>query len=368
MINMNPFLFTKINKLLRSNRPAFSSDSNCTYYHENNYLEISFDNGQCTNDLYGLCTMCDYGIAPVKTNVLDFTNDLKKIYYSFSEEITSLMLCTNGSFLDDRQIPEDFQRKILEEANKLPCDTILLETHYNTVTETKLHLISNILVSKKVKIEMGLETTNPLYQNYILNKPINLLKFEDTILQILKYDFTPSVNILVGLPLLNIKEQINDAVQSIEWCIRRKTEIVLFPLNIKPYTLVFHLYQKKIIQPISQWLLIYVLTLIDERYLDRIDLAYWGNRKDSSDDEKIIFPQCCPICENEIINFYNNYSRKKTWMERKNLLNEIIMSTKCQCFNNIKKQAENTQNDKNIYDRLSFVYKYLESEFKGELY
>lgn len=44
------------------------------------------------------------------------------------------------------------------------------------------------------------------------------------------------------------------------------------------------------------------------------------------------------------------------------------MSTKCQCFNNIKKQAENTQNDNNIYDRLSFVYKYLESEFKGELY
>ena len=201
-----------------------------------------------------------------------------------------------------------------------------------------------------------------------MNKPINLSKFEDTILQILKYDFTPSVNILVGLPLLNIKEQINDAVQSIEWCIRRKTEIVLFPLNIKPYTLVFHLYQKKIIQPISQWLLIYVLTLIDERYLDRIDLAYWGNRKDSSDDEKIIFPQCCTICENEIINFYNNYSRKKTWIERKNLLNEIIMSTKCQCFNNIKKQAENTQNDNNIYDRLSFVYKYLESEFKGELY
>ena len=97
-------------------------------------------------------------------------------------------------------------------------------------------------------------------------------------------------------------------------------------------------------------------------------MAYWGNRKDSSDDEKIIFPQCCTICENEIINFYNNYSRKKTWIERKNLLNEIIMSTKCQCFNNIKKQAENTQNDNNIYDRLSFVYKYLESEFKGELY
>ena len=368
MINMNPSLFTKINKFLRSYRPAFSSDNNCTYYHENNYLEISFDNGQCTNDLYGLCTMCDYGISSIKTNVLDFINDMKKIYYSFPEEITSLMLCTNGSFLDDRQLPEEFQRKILAEANKLPCKTILLETHYNTVTKKKLHLIYNILVSKKVKIEMGLETTNPLYQNYILNKPINLSKFEDTILQILKYDFTPSVNILVGLPLLNIKEQINDAVQSIEWCIRRKTEIVLFPLNIKPYTLVFHLYQKKIIQPISQWLLIYVLTLIDERYLDRIDLAYWGNRKDSSDDEKIIFPQCCTICENEIINFYNNYSRKKTWIERKNLLNEIIMSTKCQCFNNIKKQAENTQNDNNIYDRLSFVYKYLESEFKGELY
>ena len=83
---------------------------------------------------------------------------------------------------------------------------------------------------------------------------------------------------------------------------------------------------------------------------------------------KNYFPQCCTICENEIINFYNNYSRKKTWIERKNLLNEIIMSTKCQCFNNIKKQAENTQNDNNIYDRLSFVYKYLESEFKGELY
>lgn len=362
---MDTYLLSKINQLLKKKRPVSSKETICTYYYKNTYLEISFENGQCSYDIQGTCTMCDYGIATTKNDVTLFINEMRRIFFSFSEKINSLMLCTNGSFLDDKQIPAKFQHKIMEATNQLSCKTILIETHCNNITDSKLSLIKNTIKNKQIKIELGLETTNDIYQRYILNKIISLEILDSTIDKIISYGFTPSLNILVGMPLLTTAEQITDVLNSINWCLKRNAEVVLFPINIKPYTLLYSLYENDMYQPISHWLLIHILSLVDECYLSKIDISYWGDRDDSYSNKKVIFPSACKRCRSKINNFYSLYLSAHNSELRKMHINSLLESADCNCYNAFVSKLHTVSSD-SIDTRLEKLYEYLKLEY-GEI-
>lgn len=112
-------------------------------------------------------------------------------------------------------------------------------------------------------------------------------------------------NILVGIPFLSTQEQIEDALTSIEWCIKNKIdEIDLFPINIKPYTLLEELYKSNDYDVISHWELIEVLNRVPEDYLSKIFLAWYGNRNLKYDNEvHSIFPKSCFKCHNNLMEF-----------------------------------------------------------------
>lgn len=358
---MNRLFLSKINKQLKKERPILNNEIICTYYYEENYLEISFENGQCSYDMQGTCTMCDYGIATYKEDVSVFIDEMLHIYNSFSE-IDTLMLCTNGSFLDDKQLPFEFQREIMIEASKLPCKTIIIESHYTTITDAKLQLIKDIFWAKSIKIELGLETTNIMYQEYILNKKINTSQIEYVIKRIHHYGYTPIINLLIGLPFLNEKEQIDDVLTSIAWCMENETEIVLFPINIKPYTLIYYLYENNLYTPISQWMIIYILSLVEESYLSKIDIAYWGNRDESYIDKKVIFPSCCSQCYPKIHDFYYKYLLTENSKVRKKYINALMENIPCNCFQ-LFRQELTISPVENIEKRLKKFYIRLEYEF-----
>ena len=361
---MDKLFLSRINKYLKRDRETLNAETICTYYRENNYLEISFDNGQCSYDKQGFCTMCDYGIATQKHDVSVFIEEMLRIYNMY-EGIESLMLCTNGSFLDDRQMPLDFQKSIMEAANNLPCKNIYIETHYSTITDSKLELLREIFHNKTIKIELGLETVNEYYQKYILNKKISIKHFADVIKKIQTYGYTPIVNLLVGLPFLNENEQVTDILNSIKWCIEHNTEMVLFPINIKPHTLIHYLYENGMYSPISQWEIIYVLSSVDEKYLSKIDIAYWGNRDESYKDEVVIFPEICSQCQSLIYNFYLKYICANTSADRKKLINDLLKNKQCNCYDVFHHKL--TINDLNIEKRIEQAYTRLSAEFKERI-
>ena len=359
---MDTFLLSKINRLIKKERPILNQETICTYYYEDNYLEISFENGQCSNDIQGTCTMCDYGVATVKKDVTLFINEMIRIYFSFSDRIDSLMLCTNGSFLDDKQIPLEFQQKIMEAANHLPCKTILIETHYNTITDSKLKLIKDTIKSKQVKIELGLETTNRIYQKCILNKNIPLEILESIVCKIQSNNFIPSINVLVGIPFLTESEQIKDVLDSINWCLKRNTEIVLFPINIKPYTLLYYLYENNMYQPISHWLLVHILSLVDKRYLPKIDISYWGNRDDSYNGKKVVFPLMCKKCRRSVMDFYSQYLSSNNSSSRQMYIRTLLENANCSCYNTFIAKLDTTHPEK-IETRIEKFYAHLKQVY-----
>lgn len=361
---MDRLFLSQVNKYLKKGRTTSTTETICTYYYENNYLEISFENGQCSYDKQGTCTMCDYGVATQKQNVSIFIKEMLRIYNSFSK-IDSLMLCTNGSFLDDKQMPLDFQKEIMKVANSLSCKNIYIESHYSTITEPKLKLLKEIFKNKTIKIELGLETTNSFYQEYILNKKISIQHLKRVIEKIRACGYTPIINLLLGLPFLNEKEQVEDILNSVDWCITHQTEMVLFPINIKPHTLIYYLYQNGMYSPISHWEMIYVLSLIDETYLSKIDIAYWGNRKEPIDDEMIIFPSVCPKCQSLIYDFYPKYLSTNNSKNRKKFINDLFEKADCNCFQLFQNKL--ITNGSDIKKRVEEAHSRLKIEFKERI-
>ena len=165
----------------------------------------------------------------------------------------------------------------------------------------------------------------------------------ETINLLHKHDMTIAVNLLVGIPFLTTKEQLEDALTSIDWCFKHNVdEIVLFPVNVKPYTLLYELYKKGEYQEISHWLLIEVLKRVNDEYLPDIWLAWYGNRQtDYTTGEKNITPTSCEKCEDNIMSFYKEYLASPNPARRRNLINSLIENVTCDCYQNMLKSLNN---------------------------
>lgn len=329
-----------LNEQIRASRPKMSVDKVCQVFNENNLLEIGFLSQCCRNDASGSCIMCDYGCASGTRSDDEYISEMINILEHIDTQIDTLLLCTNGSFFDEYQISSSLFNAIIATAAKYDISIIEFETHYSDVTTTKLDIIKSMLPDKQIMIEMGLESINPKYQKDFIMKNINLESYERTIRLIQSYGFIVETNIMLGLPFLSPQEQLEDAQKTIYWALSHECKIVLFPINIKPYTLLMQMYMEELYYPISHWLLIILLDRIPEKDLDKITVAWYGNREEKYVDSVIdtVFPTSCPICMNTINTFYCNFLKESSSKSRKGLIRELIHNTSCNCLH---KQIDN---------------------------
>lgn len=329
--------FIKKNKLLRETRPLVPSNVLYSTYENNGVFQICFRSKGCSNYLNGFCIMCDYGVG---TNItpeeleIAFDSALKES----KEKIRVLLLNSFGSILDQNEISEECFNLLLEKIKNTNIKNVIFETHYTTITEEKLNLIKKVLLDKNITFELGLETSNQQVRNNNLLKYIDNEKFVDTIQFIHSYGMKVITNIIVGIPFLSEEEQIQNALESIKWCFEHGVdEVDLFPMNIKPYTLLRELYEKKEYKIISHWMLIEVLSKIPEYYLENIYIAWYGNRDLEYDNNlKSIFPTSCDICKEDLIEFYELYLKNGNSEYRKNLINNLITNKKCKCYKKLR--------------------------------
>ncbi len=121
----------------------------------------------------GGCSICGYIYDNPQESEYDIMLKTykEKLHESIKEgEIYSLKLFTSGSFLDASEIPEDIQKRILEEASQFKeILEIVLESRPEYVTKKALDTIAESTDISKVEVAIGLESAN----NDILMKSIN---------------------------------------------------------------------------------------------------------------------------------------------------------------------------------------------------
>lgn len=327
------------NKNLRKNRPIIPTDILYFTYENNGVFQICFKSRGCSNYLAGSCIMCDYGLG---TNISK--DELEKAFdmalSESKENIHILLLNSFGSILDHNEIREECFISLLNKVKNTDIKRVIFETHYNTITEQKLTLIKNVLKNKIISFELGLETSNEKIRSNNLLKIIDNKGFLKTIKLIHSFNMKVIVNLLVGIPFLSECEQLEDVLNSIEWCIKNKVdEIDLFPINIKPYTLLEELYKSKDYDVISHWQLIEVLHRVPVNYLPKIFLAWYGNRElKYNNGEHSIFPKSCSKCHQELMNFYAKYLANSDERYRRKLIDDLIANRNCDCYDKVLKK------------------------------
>lgn len=340
---MNKSFIKLCNKTIREKRPFLCMDKACEVFQSGDLLEIGFLSKQCKNDLNGSCLICDYGKAHCTWSIQTYISEMDTIIASYNnKKINYLLLCCNGSIMDESQISTELLSAIFKRAQNSGIPNIIIETHYRDVTIDKLNLIKQI-IQKPVIIEMGLETVNQKFQDIFFMKGIKMDKYEKTISKIQEYGYDVEINVLLGLPFLSEKEQIADTIQSIKWVIKHNCTPIIFPVNIKPYTMLKYAYNKNLYQPISLWSLIYLLDSLTPHELSNVLIAWYGNREDGyQNDIPVIFPQSCDKCRYELLKFGRDFLDSNQYSDRKRLINNLIASSTCNCYENVCKNIKHS--------------------------
>ena len=312
---------------------------------------------------HNACVFCNYGFKhPVRQEEI-----LKKVDHIcryLPSNIETLILESSGSFLDDRELPEELQYKIIEIVAKTKVYRVQFETHYKTVSEKKLNKILQILKGHELAFEFGLESTN-IETLSIYNKDINVRELFKLVQHCQELGIESSLNVLVGAPLLTIKEQVQDALNTIQDILEncpQRTDIVLFPINIKDYTLLKHMYDQGRYSIISHWEFVDVLTQIPRNTLDRVYISWWGNRvNEFHGKDAIIHPQACENCYSKLMNFYNSFVNASSLEAKQRAVKEISkVSCACRMAYEQKKTAQKC--NKTISQRLSDEIEIIEKE------
>jgi len=338
-------IFSEVNLLQRQERPVAKADIPFVIFMNGSFLHICFQSIGCCNDKKGSCVMCDYGFG----RPLDCTDEvLSKIDSMLAEKVTdeinSILIGTYGSVFDPNEISPNMLDEILYRIEKTNVETVIFETHYTTITTEVLKRVNDLLQNKKIVIEMGLESADENVQKLSLNKFIDLNKFKTTINLIHSFDMEVTVNVLLGAPLLTTKEQIDDCLYTINWSFENSADtVVLFPVNVKPYTLLYYWYTKGRYLPISQWLFIELLNNIDYKLLNKIALSWYGNRK-MDYVESVYHAECpadCPTCHNEIMKFYEEFIEEESSQTRRKKIDQIlVIGQNCSCYSDVKKSLK----------------------------
>ena len=322
--------------------------------------QLHVPSGGCHN----ACVFCNYGFNhPVRRGEI-----LKKVEHIckwLPANIETLILESSGSFLDDREIPAELQYQIMEIVARTNVYRVQIETHYKTVTDEKLEKIRQILKGHEVSFEFGLETTSETTLN-IYNKDIDVKKLFQLVRDCDSSGIETSLNVMVGAPLLTIQEQVQDALNTVQDILKycpKSTDIVLFPLNVKDYTLVKHMYNQGRYSVISHWEFIEVLEKIPRDALDRVFIAWWGNRcNEFHGEDAIIHPKSCDNCHDRLMKFYTSFVNSDSLQEKQRLVEEISKVT-CKCRDEYETKKAGQKVDKNIYQRLEEETEKLKKEF-----
>lgn len=319
----NNLIISHINE---KNKQEYTNKKYGTYY-DGKTLQICFYSTGCRFSKTGGCIMCDYGqVRKENLNPNDIKEIMREIFTNQTNMPKVLLLNSLGSVLDETEMPHENLIVLLDEISKLNINVIIFETHYTSIKKDILELIKDKLPNKTLEIELGFESSNPNYRKNFLNKIIDNDKFIETLKLIKSFNFIVECNVIFGMPFLSINEQIQDTISSINWCFQNGIdEVDLFPINIKPYTLLYKLYEEGKYKPVHHTDFINVLKQIPETYIDKIHICWYGNRELYYKEKKTILPLCDNFNFEDLMAFYNDFNMNKDKEYRIKLLKNIVI-------------------------------------------
>lgn len=351
----------KWNAYYRSMRPIVSKQLESTVCQSGKTAQIWIQSDACQYSKVGACTCCDYFQGSKQVNQVQA---FKKALERIEADSDTIVLNTCGSVLDESELALRDLLQIINCVKETEVNILVLETHICTINEQVLSCLRNNKGSLDIYFEIGVETLNEDINRFILNK----LPFSRNVKKIVEliheYGFKITANVMTGYPFVDREFQVYDSQKTIQTLLSYGVDfIVLFPINIKKYTLMYAFYEKGLYMPIDGRILIDILYKFQAEELEHINVAWYGEpRIDIPGYSKndMITPFYCEECYKTMMSLWLTYNNEEG-TKRQDLLKQM-KSIECGCNNHSKDMAVKKEID---YLKLDRAYQNFCESFEG---
>lgn len=271
------------------------------------YGEVWFRTSGCHWDRQGGCTMCNYGGAgPVDANAM--VGAVRHALESLDRPVDELLVSPSGSLLDPREVPPAARHRIYDLMAAYPAPMILIESRPEWVTQEALAELRNSQPpGRRIAVEIGLESVDPWIRQYCINKGGVLDDFIRAVRLARDTDIEVYANVCLGTAFLTAPEAIDDAVSTVRWALDNgANRAVVFPVHIKPYTLLDVLCARGDYTAPSLWSLVEVLRRLGNEFLPCVEIA-WHRSYYDRDDKIRRSPDSCPHCRDTVLRHLDQY-------------------------------------------------------------
>jgi radical SAM enzyme (TIGR01210 family) len=311
----NPFLSTVCARL-RHRRPPFGEGANVTVGHEvvdgAPFIRLWFRTTGCTYDRQGLCTMCDYGEGDRLPETIEDDFRAAVEAAGITAEAT-VLVSPSGSMFDPREVPDHVRTELLRVVAESPARTVLCETRPETVTRERMEEFASILADKAGVVELGLESADPWALRWLVNKKLDLATFGAAVRICHDAGLRVLANVSLGTAMLSPSAAIRDAERAVRWAIEAGTDAcVVFPLQVREWTLLAWLWRHGRYAPVSLWSLIEVLRTVGREFPGRVSTAWYRDYNATDNAASVSMPvlaspTTCPACLQVVLAALDDY-------------------------------------------------------------
>lgn len=276
-LNGDNRLLSSVMRHIRKSRSVLAPDNAFSLFETNNLAQVWLQTPACRFSRQGKCTICNYWSGQ---KIPSLIHRMEQAVY-IPPNIDTLLINTCGSCLDPEELTGEEQMQLFQWLNRQHTENIIFETHMATLSEDTVRHVHEMFPDKKISFEIGQESTDRDVQFYSLNKPLadkgRTIIFD----RVHRYGMEIIVNVILGAPFLSRQEQIEDAVSSITALLREGADYtMLFPVNIKPATLIHFLYETDMYDPVDGDMIIGVLGSLPMQFLPRVNVAWYGEHQE----------------------------------------------------------------------------------------
>ncbi|MBW1933501.1 MAG: archaeosine biosynthesis radical SAM protein RaSEA [Deltaproteobacteria bacterium] len=237
------------------------------------------------------CTMCGYfndSVPGIERREIEKQVEIALQRYQ-GEKIVKIF--TSGSFLDEREVPADIQKKLLEKFFER-AERVIIESRPEFIKN--LDYISDIAKNKVLEVAMGLESANDRVLEHSINKGSTFSQWKDAAKGVLDRDMKLKTYILVKPPFLTESEAIEDALFTVRKVSDISDTLSFNPVAIHANTLVEYLWRRKLYRPPWLWSVAEILEETAEIFDGQIkcDVVAGGGRRGAHN---------CGKCDNSFL-------------------------------------------------------------------
>lgn len=269
-------------------------------------MRVWFRTAGCTFDHQGLCTMCNYGSGThVPSNLIDQVQAALREHPI--DEGTALLISPSGSMFDVREVPESTRQGLLDVVSRTPAAAIICETRSETITEAAVLDFAERTRGKTPIIEMGLESSDPWVLRWSVNKRMSLPGFIDAVYTCKRAGVQTIANVALGSAFLSPAAAIRDAVDTAQWAIASGVDsCVVFPMQVREWTLLGWLWRRGLYDPPSLWALIEVIRSVEMDRPNQLSIAWYRNYNEGLPVQEalmpvLVSPSTCPSCVGPVL-------------------------------------------------------------------